>query len=78
VTLTEHQTGAKRLCVTPNTGEYAFESLPVGRYTLTAEKRGFARFRANKLNPGQTARMNIVLHLGKVMETITVSTKISK
>jgi hypothetical protein len=77
VILTEHKTGAKWTQTTPETGEYSFESLPVGRYTLTVEKRGFARFRLSLVNPGKTARVNPVLQVGKVMERMTVSTKLN-
>ena len=77
VTLIDGQTGIRFVRTTPDTGDYLFESLPVGTYAVVVEKQGFKRFQA-RVNPGRTHRINPMLEVGWVRESITVSTRLSQ
>jgi len=56
-------------------GNYAFNSLPVGKYKVTAEGNGFAPLIETgvELTVGQTATLNLSLKLGGSQETVTVA-----
>jgi hypothetical protein len=56
-------------------GQYRFLSLPPGRYTLTVELAGFARFVRDDIQVvvGAEFEVPVVLRVGGVQETITVS-----
>lgn len=56
-------------------GEYRFVDLPVGEYTLTSELAGFQQVRRPgiELSAGFVATINVVMKIGAVEETITVS-----
>ncbi len=73
VTLTDLRTGLKYSRATSEFGSYEFDSLPVGQFSLAAGKRGFARFQRTKVDLGRDHRINPVLSIGMVSETLTVS-----
>ncbi len=77
VTLTENQTGLKHARQTSESGSFSFESLPVGQYTFMVQRFGFSRFRQNRMELGRTLRINPVLTVGMVRETITVATTVT-
>lgn len=56
-------------------GSYAFNSLPVGRYTVTTARDGFAPLVETGivLTVGQSATLNLPLKLGGSQDTVTVS-----
>ena len=74
VTLTHQQTGAPVAKVTGETGDFQFDFLRVGTYTIQIEARGFKRFQSNgfELVAGQNVRQNYPLQVGDVSETVQV------
>jgi TonB family protein len=71
--LTNEQTQAKYEIKTDRTGRYEFVGLPAGNYVLTAALPGFARFTARVTVSGQPLQQDVVLSIGTVQETITVT-----
>ena len=61
--------------VTDQRGEYRLTPLPIGIYTVTYEVAGFQNLRREgvQLTVGFTARLDPVMNLGTVAETITIS-----
>ncbi|HWC98398.1 MAG TPA: M56 family metallopeptidase [Candidatus Sulfopaludibacter sp.] len=54
-------------------GQYTFNSIPSGRYTVTVEARGFVIFRAPVVVPaGSAAQLNANLTLGSVSQAVEV------
>jgi hypothetical protein len=56
-------------------GDYTFDELPVGKYELKVEANGFKKFLAEGLlvRVNETLRLDIVLEVGSVQQTVTVS-----
>jgi hypothetical protein len=61
--------------VTDERGDYRLSPLPIGTYTVTYELAGFQNLRREgvRLTVGFVARVDLVMSLGAVSETITVS-----
>jgi hypothetical protein len=61
--------------VTDASGEYRISPLPIGTYTVEFELSGFQAIRHEdlRLTIGFTARQDVVLKVGSLQETITVS-----
>ncbi|MGB7549409.1 MAG: carboxypeptidase regulatory-like domain-containing protein [Terracidiphilus sp.] len=61
--------------VTDSAGSYIFPNLPVGTYTLSAQKEGFSKAQINSviLNAGDQLRDNFTLKPGTATETVEVS-----
>jgi hypothetical protein len=74
VTLTNDATGVSFTTVTIETGDYAFEAVQVGRYTVTVELQGFKKFVSsdNAVNIGQPTTVNAALATGAVAESVEV------
>jgi len=74
-TLTHEGTGAALRQVTNASGEFAFDFLQVGSYTLTIQMQGFKRFesRGIELGAAQRVRRNFTLEVGSASESVTVS-----
>src|SRR5579862_871556 len=64
-----------RATVADENGEYLITNLPVGEYTLTVTKPGFSRYvqRGITLVVDQNARVDVVLAVGSVTESVTVT-----
>ena len=75
VTLVNVDTGDTRVVVTNGRGVYRAPLLSLGRYRITAELQGFKKFEQQglTLSAGQTAVINVVLSVGNLAETITVT-----
>ncbi len=75
VTVTNKATRAIRKTTTNSAGLYAFPSLRPGVYELRVEKKSFkiAEIADVKLDVQQTARLDVVLEVGTVAETVTVT-----
>ena len=67
------ETNIDRSTKTDENGYYFFPSLPVGSYTITAERTGFARTTVEApLETAQKARVDFKLAVGAVETTLTV------
>jgi hypothetical protein len=75
VTLTNKETGAVRTTNTNDTGEYRFDSLSAGIYSLKATAPGFstAETKSIELLVGRTSTQNFTLNPGGVNETVEVT-----
>src|SRR6476659_6987727 len=65
-------TGLTRTVTTDSQGNYAAPLLPVGRYTISAELRGFKRKSATGivLQVDQTARVDMILEVGAITDEV--------
>ncbi|HLJ15738.1 MAG TPA: carboxypeptidase regulatory-like domain-containing protein [Bryobacteraceae bacterium] len=75
VTAQNAGTSFTRSAMSDETGSYLITNLPVGEYTVTARKQGFAKFVQNgvTLVVGQNARVDVALSLGDVTQSVTVT-----
>ena len=75
VTIVNTATGATRTTTTGDTGEYRFDLLPAGVYTIKAKANGFAMGEAKNVEVliGRTATQNFSLQPGTVSETVEVA-----
>src|SRR5436305_1662450 len=75
VTATNKETGATRTTKTNDAGEYRFESLPAGIYTIKVRAQGFSGAEAKtvELLVGRTTTQNFTLQPGTVSETVEVT-----
>jgi len=69
------ETGLQRTAVTEDSGLFVFNFLPVGRYVITAEARGFKTARLSNvlLEIGQTRSLDISLEVGAVEQTVEIT-----
>jgi hypothetical protein len=76
VTVKNKATAAERSTNTDSSGYYTFASLPVGIYSVTIELQGFKRavHEAVSLEIGQKARLDTLLEVGAVSESVVVAT----
>ena len=76
VTVKNKATAAERSTTTDSSGYYTFASLPVGIYSVTIELQGFKRavHEAVSLEIGQKARLDTLLEVGAVSESVIVAT----
>ena len=74
VSLTNQQTGLTRETTSNESGAYTFPTLPVGIYTVSAEKQGFSVVRRTdiQLNVDQVVRIGLQLTVGTTSETVNV------
>jgi hypothetical protein len=74
VTITNPGTGDTRTQVTNESGDYAFNLLPIGKYTLKVELQGFSPFAGEmQLSAGDRQRVDTALTVGGVTETVEVT-----
>jgi hypothetical protein len=75
ITARQVQTGYVRTALTNTTGDYLLPSMPVGSYTLTAEKSGFSQFeqRGIQLTVGAQVRADLQLIVGAVSQRVEVT-----
>lgn len=74
VTVTNEATKVTQTQTTTEAGVYAFDSLPVGNYTVTVEQPGFKKSQTtgNHLEVNTPLTVDIVLEIGQVSETVIV------
>src|SRR5262249_1962998 len=74
VKATNQATGFARDTRTNISGEYLLTLLPVGRYTVSAEKQGFEAFKLPDVvvSLNENLRVDVPLVVGKVAESISV------
>jgi hypothetical protein len=75
VTATQVDTSFTRKTTTDGTGEFLLTNLPVGQYSLIAEKAGFRRVAQEgiRIEVNQNARVDVTLTIGQVSESINVT-----
>jgi hypothetical protein len=75
VTVKQEAGGLERSAVTDERGYYVITPLPPGFYTVWVEHTGFKRSETTgmKLDPGLPAGLDIVLQVGGISETVTVT-----
>lgn len=74
VTIKHQQTGAAITKTAGDAGDFQFDFLRVGSYTIQIEASGFKRSQSSaiELTAGQTIRLNFPLQVGDVSETVEV------
>ncbi len=74
ITLINEGTGAKTAKTSNGRGEFVFDFLPGGSYTLTIEAKGFKRYenRGLEFAATQNVRQTFPMQLGTVAETVLV------
>ena len=74
ITLTNVATDAVRQTVSTGSGDYSFLSLPPGSYNIKAERSGFKTALSQGVNVQvqQTVRLDLVLAVGQLTESVTV------
>jgi len=80
VTITETGTNTNRVLQTNSAGSYTAPELPIGPYSVSAEAKGFKRYERTgiKLDPNDTVRVDAVLEVGNVSESVTVAAEAVK
>ena len=74
VTIINVDTGQARTRTTSAKGHYAAAALPPGAYRVTAEPQGFKKLQRDvQVEAGTTTRVDLVLEVGSVSESVTVS-----
>lgn len=76
VVVTNTGTRISRETVTDESGSYQILSLPVGQYTVAADRKGFTSIKTspNTLNINQSLKIDIKMPVGSTTETVTVET----
>jgi hypothetical protein len=76
VTAKNKATAAERSTNTDSSGYYTFSSLPVGVYSVTVELQGFKRAVHESINleVGQKAKLDTLLEVGAVSESVSIAT----
>jgi hypothetical protein len=75
VTASNAATGAVYRARSNDSGFYSLQALPIGSYSVAAEKAGFKRFVQSDLvvTTGQQLELNFRLEVGAVTESVTVT-----
>lgn len=75
VTALHEPTGFSRPTATNAYGQYTFDAMPLGPYTLTFTLPGFKKFttKSNELSVGEILTVDVTLEPGAVTETVNVS-----
>ena len=70
-----NSTGGAEIVRTNEAGEFTFQSLPAGEYTVEVAKRGFRLWTQPKVmvSPASAQNITVVLELGRINETIEVN-----
>src|SRR5829696_7394668 len=79
ITVLSLSTAVQRHALTGGEGAFVVPLLPPGRYTLTAQRDGFATLEVRNitLNVGDRQALRITLHIGDVGESVTVVDAVS-
>jgi len=80
ITITNTSTDAKRVLQTNSTGSYIAPELQIGSYSVKAEAAGFKAYERTgiKLDSNDTVRVDAVLAVGQVTESVTVAADVVK
>jgi TonB family protein len=75
-TLVVSAKGTKEITLSGAAGEYEFRTLPLGRYSIEVRMAGFRPFQqALELQANETRKLDVVLEVGEVAETVNVVVK---
>jgi Carboxypeptidase regulatory-like domain len=74
VTVKNNDTGISRTMTTESAGEYVFNLLPPGHYSLTIDAQGFKAYKVSdvSLSAGTRPRVDVQLQVGMTSETVDV------
>ncbi|MGH8248962.1 MAG: carboxypeptidase regulatory-like domain-containing protein, partial [Gammaproteobacteria bacterium] len=77
VRLTNEETGVEHGATTNEVGEFSATFLPVGRYTIRAEAKGFKTFvqKGLDLAAGQQSRYPVTLEVGEISQQVVVTSE---
>lgn len=75
VKLTEQQTGVSQVATTDDNGNFRFNRLPPGQYSVEVSKAGFGTINQQNLRlvSSQALTVPIVLQVGQAQQTVTVT-----
>ncbi len=75
VVLSNDQTGVAFTTQTEAGGNYQFEAIQIGFYTVAVEMAGFKKFssKGNQVSVGGPSTVNVVLEVGNVVESVEVA-----
>ena len=75
VALINEATNQRRVGVTNEAGEYSFAAVPPGTYTVNASLTGFKTYenRGIRIGAQQIIALDVLLQVGQLQETITVT-----
>ncbi|MDA2930388.1 TonB-dependent receptor [Acidobacteria bacterium AH-259-O06] len=75
VSATNVDTGVQTLAFTNDVGNYTLVNIPIGTYRITFELPGFKTYERTdfRVTTGQAARLDVILEVGEVTETVTIS-----
>ena len=75
VTLTKEDTKISQVTTSTSSGNYVFEGIQAGAYSVSVEAEGFKQFvsTGNVLAVGEPMTVNVVLDVGDVRQTVEVS-----
>src|SRR4051812_6951220 len=75
ITITNQETSVPSQVSTTDTGYYSVPNLIPGTYSVVAEAKGFKQFRVQQVtvNLNSIVRIDCVLEVGNISETVTVS-----
>jgi Carboxypeptidase regulatory-like domain len=75
VAIINEATGISRSLTTDGSGYFVADDLPVGKYTVTVEAKGFKKtlVAGNPLTAGGRQTVNVTMQVGAVTETVTVT-----
>jgi Carboxypeptidase regulatory-like domain/TonB dependent receptor len=75
VTVTHESTGLQRSMTTNPSGQYSFDAMPLGKYTVSVSMQGFKKMQtsANELQVGEPLTVDVTLEPGAVTESVMVS-----
>jgi TonB family protein len=76
VVISAKENGTKEIAISGAIGEYEFRALPVGRYSIEVRLPGFRPFQQSlELQPNEPRKLDVVLEVGEVQETVNVVAK---
>ena len=75
LTIVGTDTGFTRSSQSTNSGDFAFQDLPLGRYSLTVQAGGFAANQINNISvrPGQIYSLKVVLKIASATQEVEVN-----
>jgi TonB family protein len=76
IVVSAQEGGTKEITLSGAAGDYEFHALPVGRYSIEVRLPGFRPFQQSlELHANEPRRLDVVLEIGEVNQTINVVAK---